>query len=143
MRLLSLAGLALAAALVLPAGASAKQFRPGNLLICNQTTCAVIADQGVLDVLSRFYYGSPSPGPVHAPPVGKPYYQLRFGNQYLTGIVAMDHLDRFLSHGVNMGQFAVGVWYRVPTRAATALRQLVAAIPPLRVNRSTTSSTAR
>jgi hypothetical protein len=143
MRLLTLCGIVIAAALLLPAAVSAKQFRPGDLQICNETACAVIADQDALNALARLYYGRPAPGPIRAPQIGKPYFQLRFGNQYLTGIVAMDHLDRFLSHGVDMGQFAVGVWYRVPPRAAAALRRLAASIPPLRINRSTTASTAR
>jgi hypothetical protein len=142
-RWLRSAALALAALLLATAvTATAKDFRPGDLRVCSAETCVDIVDQGVLNALARFYYGGPSPVRVPKPRLGKPYFQLRFGNSYVTGIVAMDHLDRFLSYGVNMGQFAPETWYRLPARAAIELRRLTEGMPPLRVSWSAIARSA-
>jgi len=59
--------------------------------------------------------------------------QLRFRNGYVTGIVAGAQLDRFLSYGVNLGQFAKGRWYRFPALAAAELRRLASSLRPMRL----------
>jgi hypothetical protein len=142
-RPLPAAALALAALLLATAvPVTAKDFRPGDLRVCSAETCVDIVDQGVLNAVARFYYGGPPPVRVPTPRLGKPYFQLRFSNSYVTGIVAMDHLDRFLSYGVNMGQFAPETWYRFPARAAVELRRLTAGIRPLRVSWSAIARSA-
>ena len=78
---------AASALLVLPA-ASAKDFGPGDLQVCNATRCVAIVNRDVLPQLGSFYYGGPVPARIPGPPLGAPYYQLRFRNQYVTGIVA-------------------------------------------------------
>jgi hypothetical protein len=138
MRTRLVVGISLALALVFaPAAARAKNFRPGDLRLCDARTCVDVTDQDVLNALARLFYGQPSPAEMPAPRLGKPYLQLQFSNGYLTGVVAMDHFNRFLSHGVNMGQFAPGAWYRVPRIAALGLQALSSELQPLRLNRST------
>ena len=125
------------AALLLPASASAKDFRPGDVKLCDEQTCVVIGSRQVLDSLADFYFGGPAPAEVRPPKLGAPYLQLRFGNGYVTGIAATAQLDRFRSGGVNMGQFGVDSWYRVPAKLARALRKLAQPLHPRRVTRST------
>lgn len=110
-------------ALCCTAAATAKDFRPGDLRLCRGTHCVPIRNQPALDALARFYYGSPKPQPTTAPTTGK-RYQLRFENDYVTGVVAGRRLDHFKSGGVNLQQFAWNRWYRVPPVAAAELRRL-------------------
>ena len=139
-RLLLSAGLALAA-LLLPAGAGAKDFGPGDLRLCNAQTCVGIADQRLVTALSRFYYGGPPPAEIRAPRLGAPYFQLQFRNGYVTGVAATAQLDRFRSRGVNLGQFGPDHWYRVPAAVARALRKLAAPLRPLHVSESVIART--
>jgi hypothetical protein len=125
--------------LVLAQAAGAKELQPGDLLVCDASTCVPIVDPLVVDALARMDYAAPAPRQVHAPKKGKPYVFLRFENQYITGIVATDHLDRFLSYGVNMNQFGANRWYAVPPLVAAALRRLTWGMHPLHLNRSALS----
>jgi hypothetical protein len=133
-RVLLLAVLA-AALLVLPS-ASAKDFGPGDLRVCNETRCVPIVKSEVLPQLRSFYYSGPALAHVGQPPLGTPYYQLRFRNNYVTGIVATGQLDRFLSYGVHLERFARNQWYAVPARLSAELRRLTAGLRPLRVTRA-------
>lgn len=119
--------------------ALAKDLRPGDLRLCNSVRCVAIRGQPALDAMSRFYYGSPAPRRAPKAPNGAQMYQLRFPNGYVTGFVAGGALDRFLSGGVNLEQFAAGVWYRVPPVAAAELRRLARGLAPLRVTPSLVS----
>jgi len=65
-----------------------------------------------------------------APTLGVPSFELRFTNGYATGIEATRRLDRFLSHGVNLGRFSQSTWYRVPTTLAVELRRLASRLKP-------------
>ena len=123
-------------ALILSAAAAAKEFRPGDLRICNAKRCVAITDQGVLDTLSAFYYGDKKPGRVSSPRRHVPYFKLEFTNGYVTGIVARSRLDRFLSYGVNLDQFQRGRWYAVPASAALALQRLASGLKPLRLSQT-------
>ena len=123
------------ALLVLPA-ATAKDFKPGDLRICNATRCVPIVNRAVLPQLGSFYYGGPAPARVRAPAIGAPYYELRFRNGYVTGIVATARLDRFLSYGVYVERFARNRWYAVPRRMSAELRRLAVGLGPLRVSRA-------
>jgi hypothetical protein len=48
-----------------------------------------------------------------------PYYELRYRNGYVTGIIATRRLDRFLSYGVNLGRFRRDQWYSVPHKLSS------------------------
>ena len=126
---------ALWALLVLPS-ASAKDFHPGDLRVCNATRCVAIVNRAVLPQLGAFYYGGPSPAQVRRPALGAPYYELRFRNGYVTGIVATRRLDRFLSYGVYLGRFARDKWYAVPRRMSDEICRLTVGLRPLRVTRA-------
>jgi hypothetical protein len=121
------------AALAVTAGAEAKDFHPGDLRICNAKRCVAIADQAVLDNLSTFYYGNTQLATTARPRLRSPFFQLRFSNGYVTGILASSSLDRFLSYGVNLERFRRGKWYRVQEKAALELRRLTTQLKPLRL----------
>ena len=129
--------LALVAAplLALPS-ASAKDFGPGDLRICNGTRCVAIVKADAVKRLGPFYYSGPALTHVSAPPLGTPYYQLRFRNNYVTGIVATRRLDRFLSYGVHLERFARDTWYAVPAKLSAELRALTAGMRPLPITRA-------
>lgn len=144
MRMRLFLGTALALGVLLAetaAPASAKQFGPGDLKLCNNDRCVPILDQSLLNGLSRFYYGGPAPATVRRPRLGAPYFQLKFRNNYVTGVAATTQLDRFRSGGVNMGQFGPDDWYRVPAKVAIGLRRLAAGMTPLRVSESVVGRT--
>lgn len=130
------AGLLTAAALAVTPAATAKDFKPGDLRVCNARRCVPITNRAVLPLLGAFYYG-PRDARV-APParLGAPAFELRFSNGYVTGITASARLDRFLSYGVNLQHFRRGVWYWVPARLASELRRLTAGLKPLRVTQA-------
>jgi hypothetical protein len=130
------AGLAIASALLVVPSASAKQFDPGDLRVCNATHCVPIMDRNVLPLLGAFYYSGPALVHVRRPALGAPYYELRFRNDYVTGIVATGRLDRFLSYGVHLERFARDAWYAVPRRLSTELRRLTAGLRPFGVTRA-------
>ena len=126
-----------AAALAATPAATAKDFRPGDLRVCNAHRCVPIVSRAVLPLLGRFYYYDRDVAHVaDRPRLGSPAFELRFKNGYVTGIVASTKLDRFLSYGVNLGRFERGVWYRMPARAAAELRKLTAGMKPLRLTRA-------
>lgn len=131
-----LAGLVAASALFVLPSAAAKEFRPGDLRVCNAKHCVAIAKGGVLDRIGAFYYGSYGLTRVRRPALRVPYYELRFRNGYVTGIVATARLDRFLSYGVNSGRFAARRWYSVPLRVSAELRRLTRGLRPLRLSRA-------
>ncbi len=128
-----LVGLLVAAALLVVPTASGKVFKPGDVRLCNAKRCVPIRNRVVLDKLSSFYYGSYALTTVRAPTHGAPYYELRFRNGYVTGIVATRRLDHFQSHGVNVGRFASGRWYGVPPRVSAELRRLATGLRPFRL----------
>lgn len=135
-----LAGSILVASLVLSSSAAAKKFTPGDLSICNAKRCVVITSRSVLSELAAFYYDTAKPpARTRAPRLGTPLLRLEFPNGYITGILAGADRSKFLSYGVNLDQFRAGVWYRVPTRAAAALRALTVALTPVRLTNAALS----
>ena len=128
--------LAGAAALFLVPAAAAKEFGPGDIRVCNGKRCVPIVEQEVLPSLTSLYYSGPPLAHVRRPAFGAPYFELRFPNGYVTGIVAARALDRFLSYGVHLERFARGTWYAVPRRLAQELRRLTMGMRPLRVDRA-------
>jgi hypothetical protein len=97
-----LGALVAATVLVSSPSASAKDFGPGDLRVCNASRCIPIVKRDVLPLLGSFYYSGPAPAHLRTPGLGAPYYELRFRNNYVTGIVATRQLDRFLSYGVHL-----------------------------------------
>lgn len=126
----------LASALLVLPSASAKDFGPGDLRVCNATRCVPIVNRAVLPLLGSFYYSGPALAHVRAPALGTPYFELRFRNGYATGIAATARLDRFLSYGVHLERFARNQWYAVPRRLSEELRRLTAGLRPLRLTRA-------
>jgi hypothetical protein len=124
-----------AAALVALPAASAKDFRPGDLRICNSAHCKPVGGRRVLALLSAFIYDGRGPAQTGKAHLGQPYYQLRYTDGYVAGIVATRHLDRFLSYGVDLGRFARYQWYAVPGRASREFRGLTSGLRPLRLTR--------
>ena len=138
-RLLLTAALALGlllSATVVPA--SAKEFRPGDLKLCNDQRCIVILDRSLLGGLSRFYFGAPAAA-ARKPRIGSPYLQIASSDGHVTGIVGTARLDRFRSGG--MGRFSSDAWYRVPASVARGLRALAAGMKPLIATSSTIGRT--
>ena len=131
-----LAALVAALFVVLVPMASAKDFRPGDLRICGPSHCVPLVDRKVLPTLASFYYGSRPLGRARRPALGVRYYQLRFRNAYVTGIVATRRLDRFLSYGVNLGRFRRGTWYSIPPGFSAELSGLTAELRPFRLSRA-------
>jgi hypothetical protein len=136
MRRRVIAAVAIAGSLTAAPSAGAKDFKPGDLRLCDARRCAAVTDQAALDVLSRLYYGSKPPTIAGAPRLGAPVLRLEFRNGYVTGIVGSRGFDRFLSYGVNLGRLQRGMWYRVPAVAAADLRALASTLRPLRLTRA-------
>jgi hypothetical protein len=131
--LLALSGAA--ALLVLPS-ASAKDFQPGDLRVCNRARCVAIVNRDVLPKIGSFYYTGTCPARVRRPKLGAPYYELRFRNGYVTGIVATRRLDRFLTYGVIDQRFARDTWYAVPRKLSEEFRRLAVDLRPFRLTRA-------
>lgn len=129
-------GVVAAMALLALPSASAKDFRPGDVRVCNATRCVAVLNRSVLPHLASFYYGGPPPVRVPRPELGTPYYELRFRNGYVTGIVATRRLDRFLTYGVHDQRFIRDAWYAVPCRMSVELRRLTDLLRPLRLSRA-------
>jgi hypothetical protein len=127
--------LAAAALAVIPA-ATAKEFKPGDLRVCNAKRCVPITNRALMPLLGSFYYGPRAARAAAPVRLGARYFELRFSNGYVTGIAATARLDRFLSYGVYLGRFQRGTWYRIPTRIAAELRRLTAGMKPLRVTQA-------
>jgi hypothetical protein len=122
--------LAASAFLAVPA-ATAKDFGPGDLRVCNASRCVAIVKPDVLPYLGSFYYSGQALRKQPRPPLRVPFYELRFRNNYVTGIVATRQFDRFLSYGVNLGRFARGAWDIVPRPFMRELRRLTVGLRPL------------
>jgi hypothetical protein len=135
-RVLALACALVAAVVLGVVEADAKDFRPGDLRVCNATRCVPIANRNVVRQLGAFYYSEGSPARAADPRIGARSFELRFRNGYVTGIVATARLDRFLSYGVHLGHFGRGTWYRVPASISRELEALTAGLEPLRVTRA-------
>ena len=125
-----------APALLLLPSASAKDFGPGDLRVCNAKRCIPIVKRDVLPLIGAFYYSGPPLKRLPVPALGTPYYELRFPNGYATGIVATRTLDRFLSYGVHLERFANEQWYRMTPGLARELRRLTVGLRPLRLSRA-------
>jgi hypothetical protein len=135
MRVLLGALVAASVLLFLPS-ASAKNFGPGDVRVCNATRCVGIVKPNVLPLLGSFYYSGPPLAHLRTPALGTAYYELRFRNNYATGIVATGQLDRFLSYGVHLERFKADQWYAVPRPLSAELRRLTTSLRPLHVTQA-------
>jgi hypothetical protein len=129
--------------LLAPAAADAKGFRPGDLRVCNAKACVAIlrpdrAQRAFAPLLRPTVTARDA-----TPALGEAVRPDPFQHWLRDRDRRDDHLDRFLSYGVNMGQFAVGQWYRVPATAAVGLRALTYGLQPLHLNRSIIWSASR
>ena len=131
-----LAVVVVASALLVLPSASAKDFGPGDLRVCNAKRCVAIVDRDVLPQIGAHFYSGPPPAHLQRPALGTPYYELRFRNNYVTGIVATRQLDRFLSYGVHLERFERDQWYGVQPRFSAEIRRLTAGLRPLRLTRA-------
>jgi hypothetical protein len=61
-----------ASALVVLPSASAKDFGPGDVRVCNSTRCVAIVNQDVLPKLGSFYYSGRALATVRRPALGTP-----------------------------------------------------------------------
>jgi hypothetical protein len=100
------------------------KFRSGDLRVCNASRCVAIIDPDTIPRLGYFYYAGSPLVRTRRPVLGTRFYELRFRNGYVTGIVAGQRLGRFLSHGVNLDRFKRGQWYAVPPRVSAELLRL-------------------
>ena len=135
MRTVFAAFVAASALFTVPA-AGAKDFEPGDLRVCNGTRCVPVVNREALSQVGAFYYSGPCPRRIRGATLGAPYYELRFRNGYVTGIVATRQLDRFLSYGVIDQRFGRNHWYAVPRKVSAALRRLTVGLRPLRLTRA-------
>ena len=136
MERVALAALVAVAALVALPSASAKDFNPGDVRICNADRCRAVVNREAVAALGRFIYEGRAPARAPRPRLGQPYYKLRYTNGYVAGIVATRDLDRFLSYGVFLGRFARYRWYEVPAPASRNFRRLTVGLHPLRLTRT-------
>lgn len=123
---------AIVALLAVPS-ATAKDFQPGDVRLCNATRCVPIMDREAITALGHFIYSSGEAPRARAVRLGAPAFELKFRNGYTIGIAAGVSLDRFLSYGVHLERFFRGRWYRVPEVVSAELKRLAAGLTPLRV----------
>ena len=134
MRRLAASATVTAVALVAAPAATAKEFRPGDLRLCNAKRCVAIMDERLADAMTSFVYAGPQPAVAARVRLRSPYYELRFRNGYVAGIVATARLDRWLSYGVILERFERGRWYVVPPATAAALRRVTTGLAPMRLS---------
>jgi hypothetical protein len=114
------------AGLVVCATGSAKEIRPGELLICGAKHCRTVMDPAQARAFTALLWGqSPIPR-APTPRVGSPVYRLRTVEGPLGAII---NATAIRVHGLNCGRFQRGKWYRLPAR----LRVLGAGLEPRRL----------
>jgi len=131
-----LCALLLVPALLVVPSAAGKDFRPGDVRVCGPDRCVAVVDPSVLRRLASFYYTGPQPRRAAPPKLGTRYYELRYRNGYVTGIVGARRLDRFLTYGVHDGHFLPDVWHVVPRAVSAHVRRLAGAVRPFRLTRA-------
>jgi hypothetical protein len=112
------------------------KFRSGDLRVCNANRCMAIVDPDIVPRIGYFYYPTSPLVRMRRPALGTRYYELRFRNGDVTGIVAGQRLGRFLSYGVNPDRFKRGQWYAVPRRVSAELRRLTVGMRPYHLTRA-------
>ena len=119
----------IAGALLIAAGAWAKEIRPGDLRICGAAHCRVVSDPSHARAFSNLLWGSSRVVRAPTPPVGLPIFQLRFRDGPAGAIISATAIR---VHGLNCGRFQRGKWYRLPA----SLRGMTAGLKPKRLRAS-------
>jgi hypothetical protein len=114
--------------LLVAGAAAAKEFPPGELMVCGATHCRVVTDAHS-HALSHLLWGDRPVVRVSTPPVGSPIYQLRFKTGPVGAIMSRTAIR---VHGLNCGRFQRGKWYRLPHE----LRGMTEGLGPKRLRRS-------
>ena len=135
-RLVPLVAVVVAVAAGGASAASAKDFRPGELRVCDRARCVPVVKPSAVALLGPFYYGTGRLAVVPRPRLGAPSFELRFRSGYVTGIIGGPKLDRFLTYGVHDGRFLPHTWYRLPRQLQRELRSLTAGLRPIRITRA-------
>jgi hypothetical protein len=121
-------GLLAVSALIVAAGASAKEFPPGSLRICGATRCRVVTD-AQSRTFSALLWGDRPVTPAPTPRVGSSIFQLRFQNGPAGAIISATAIR---VHGLNCGRFRRGRWYRLPA----SIRRVGNGLEPKRLRAS-------
>ena len=129
----ALAAVVAVTACVAVPSASAKGFDPSDVRVCNARHCVPVINRQVLQLFASLYGARTAPAA--RPRLAEPYYELRYRNGYVTGIIATRRLDRFLSYGVNL-RLRQGQWYSVPQRLSNDFRRLTADLRSLSLSRA-------
>ena len=98
------------AALAVAAGAVAKEFPPGELMVCGATQCRVVTN-AQSRAFSALLWGDRPVARTPTPRVGSPIYQLRLKSGPLGAIISATAIR---VHGLHCGRFQRGQWYRLP-----------------------------
>ena len=114
--------------LMLPA-ASAKEFPPGELMVCGATQCREVTQAVQARAFSSLLWGGIPVGRAPTPRIGSPIFQLRFKAGPI-GVIL--NAASFRVHGLNCGRFQRGKWYRLPR----LLRGLTSGLEPKRLRAS-------
>ena len=113
---------AIAVALVVAGIASAKEFPPGELMVCGAKQCRVVT-AAQSRAFSALLWGDRAVTRAPTPRVGAPIFQLRFKSGPAGVIISATAIR---VHGLNCGRFRRGNWYRLPA----SLRELSAGLEP-------------
>jgi hypothetical protein len=108
--------------------AAAKEFPPGELMVCGATQCRTV-NSAQSGAFSSLLWGDRPVSRAPAPRVGAPIFQLRFKGGPAGAIV---NATAIRVHGLNCGRFQRGRWYRLPKH----LRGLTAGLKPKRLRAS-------
>jgi hypothetical protein len=125
MRVLSTA---VALGLVVCTWASAKEIRPGDLLVCGAQHCRTVKDPRQAQAFSSLLWGDRPVVRAPTPPVGSPVFQLRFADGPVGAII---NATAIRVAGLNCGRFQRGKWYRLPR----VLRGLTPGLEPRQLKR--------
>jgi hypothetical protein len=128
LRVMRSLGIAIATGLVLTAGAAAKEFPPGQLMVCGATQCRVVTDSQSR-AFSALLWGNRPVTRAQTPRVGSPIYRLQLKTGPLGAIV---NATAIRVHGLHCGRFERGRWYRLPK----ALQGITTGLEPKRLRSS-------
>ena len=118
---------AVLAAIALSAtAASAKEIRPGDLLVCGAWHCRSVTQPVQARAFASFLWGPGRVVRAPTPRVGSSVFQLRFTDGFVVGVMTGTAIRL---NGVNCGRFRRGRWYVLPR----ALRGLAAGLEPKRL----------
>jgi hypothetical protein len=119
-------GVVAVAALAVAAGAVAKEFPPGELMVCGSTQCRVVTN-AQSRAFSALLWGDRPVARTRTPRVGSPIFQLRLKKHGSLGAIISATAIRV--HGLHCGRFQRGQWYRLPP----ALRGVTRGLAPKRL----------